>query len=1544
MNKGNIKPLIALLLIVSGFAAAQPTNQDCPNAIPICQPIYVTNISYSGEGNITGEINNVISCLNGEKNDVWYTFTVTASGNLNFTITPNNPADDYDWAVYNLTNSICADIVGNPSLEVSCNFSGNAGCGGATGPNGNTGGACGAQNEPVIPVVAGQTYVINVSNFSATQSGYTIDFTASTASIFDNIAPQLSTISSLSCGTNTVNLFFSENIMCNSVSPSDFTLTGPGGPYTVTAVSSVQCASGAPYGRDFQLTFSPGISQAGNYTFSIVSPVQDVCANLLVVPHNVLLPVAGITVTANYTDVTCPAGTDGTATVNITSGTGPFNYQWSPNVSSGSSATGLTAGTYTVTVSSASGCPVSTTINITEPAAWNVVHNIMGATCSVSNGFASLTVSGATSPYTYQWNPSGGTGSSASNLAAGAYTITITDNLGCTHNHTLNVQTVTTLNAQIGNVQNVTCFGQNNGSITLNVSGGSGTYVFQWSPNVSSTNVASNLSPGLYTVSVIDGACLVVFNSISITQPASALGGNIAVTQPTCNNNNGSATMNVNGGVPPYSYQWNGGGTSQAISSLGSGNYTVTVTDDNGCVITQSCVVSPANGQSVTVNYINQTVTCFGQSNGSLTLNISGGTAPFNYQWSNGLPSTQNQNNLAAGIYTVTVTDQTGCAVTTNATINTPPQLTIQQNSVQNVLCFGLNTGSASVIAAGGTGTLSYQWSSAGGTSASAANLLAGTYTITVTDVNLCMASVNIVIAQPASALQAVLQATATTCGNTNGSVAAVASGGTAPYSYSWSNAATAPTINSLIAGTYTVTVTDDNSCTYSTSSSVSASTAPQISSVNVSNVSCFGMLNGSVSVNVINGTAPYSYLWSNGGSITNTISNLTPGNYSVTVTDNSNCTVAGNAAVTTPAQIQIQFPVVQNVLCYGDNTGSITANVSGGSGVYTYTWSGSGSISNTAINLQSGIYTITVTDNSGCIKQDFVAITQPASALSLNLNSNSTSCGLNNGSSSVSPAGGTAPYTFLWSNSLTGNSISNLAAGSYSVTVTDANGCVLNQNVNIAISSPVVISNVAVTHVLCNGDASGSVSLTVNGGILPYTYVWSNGNTQANNNNLSAGSYIYTVTDAAGCVVSNAVQINQPSAILISTSPSQTVCKNQPVLLTASASGGVAPYQYLWNTGSTNDSVTVSNSATANYTVTVTDANGCAIVSNPVSIAVFPLLSVLPVADTSICENTSVSISVTAQGGNGVYQYNWGSGAGSSAAATFNPLSDTSVSVTVTDGCAINSVTETLDIHLIPVPLVNFSFDNNKGCQNLTVNFSDSSSSIAGASYLWNFGDGGFSTDTNPSHNYTTVGNYNVSLTLTTPLPQQCAVTFTNNNSITILEMPVASFAFTPERPTVLSPVVNFNNQSSFANNFQWNFGDGHVSTEANPENYYQLAGNYMVTLIAFNDSLCSDTISETVTIDEEYALYIPLAFTPNGDGLNDLLQVYGTWIDEFAINVYDRWGNLVTESSSLPFAWEGKDASGKVLAQGTYVYTVKTKDLSGARHAKKGFVTLVK
>lgn len=444
---------------------------------------------------------------------------------------------------------------------------------------------------------------------------------------------------------------------------------------------------------------------------------------------------------------------------------------------------------------------------------------------------------------------------------------------------------------------------------------------------------------------------------------------------------------------------------------------------------------------------------CFGASTGSATVAVTGGTSPYTYLWSNGAAATS-ITNLISGSYSVTVTDANGCTANNSVNISQPAAaLSVAPSVSQQVSCYGGANGSISIAVSGGTTPYTYNWSN-GAVTQNISGLNAGAYTVTVTDANGCTQQQSATVTQPSAALSGILSVTqnASCYGWSNGAITSAIAGGTAPYSYQWSNGANTQNITSLVAGVYTLTVTDANGCLYNQSATVSQPAAALSSATQVNqNVSCYGGNNGSASVSVNGGTPPYAYFWSN-GSATSSINGLSSGNYSVLITDQNGCTVTGTVNIQQPvAALAATAGAIQNVDCFGSASGSASVSVSGGTSPYTYLWS-NGAVTQNLVAVGTGTYTLTVTDQNGCTNQVQLNISQPAAALTANTNVNqNVDCfGGNNGSVQLMVNGGTSPYNYSWSNGAVTQNISGLIAGSYTVTVTDANGCVFSTTASV--------------------------------------------------------------------------------------------------------------------------------------------------------------------------------------------------------------------------------------------------------------------------------------------------------------------------------------------------------------------------------------------------------------------------------------------------------------------------------------------------------------
>ncbi len=442
--------------------------------------------------------------------------------------------------------------------------------------------------------------------------------------------------------------------------------------------------------------------------------------------------------------------------------------------------------------------------------------------------------------------------------------------------------------------------------------------------------------------------------------------------------------------------------------------------------------------------------------------------------------------------------------------------------------------------------------------------------------------------------------------GGSNGSATASPALGTPPYSYLWNNAQTNETATGLSAGTYTVTVQDANSCSVTATATITQPTALTVHAGVVNYATCNGLANGKAAATPAGGTSPFTYSWTNAAhaviaTAQSTPATLSAGSYTVTVHDSCGSSASTSVSITQPTGVHSGISSVSEVGCNGGNGGKATATASGGTYPYSYSWS-SGSTLATATGLSAGTYTVTVTDKNGCSATNaapMATITQPA-VLSVSLSGPVTEafCHSGKGSASVTATGGTTPYTYTWTGALsTTASCTKLTAGSYTVTVKDKNGC--SATVGLTITQPVAIHDTIVSsskvNVLCNGSATGSATVGVKLGTAPYTYLWTNGQTNAAATGLSAGIYSVTVTDANGCSSSACpLTITQPGDLRDSIVGSS--CNDNYITATLGVKGGVAPYTYAWSPGG-GTKATLTNLTVNTYTITVTDKNHCSIV-----------------------------------------------------------------------------------------------------------------------------------------------------------------------------------------------------------------------------------------------------------------------------------------------------------------------------------------------------------
>ena len=1029
--------------------------------------------------------------------------------------------------------------------------------------------------------------------------------------------------------------------------------------------------------------------------------------NCTIVDSVTIVDPPGMTLSFTSNDVDpCNGDCNGDIDITIGGGTPGYTYNWTgPSFSSiEEDIDSLCAGTYYVTVTDMGPCSITDSLVISEELLITSIDSTTIVECNGdSSGTATVYPSGGKPPYTYLWS-NGDTGQTADSLAAGYVYVTITDSLGCDHLDTANVLDNSSLIVSFTNLVDPTCFGYCDGIATLSISGGTPAYTYLWCDgNTSITN--TNLCAGNCNVTVTDSLGCLRVETVTLTEPDS-----IEITFTNIQNlvcwgdTIGAFTVSVTGGTPPYLYSLNGGLdlTDSTFSDLGQGNYGIVVTDAIGCTNTDT--ISFPQNPVLTGNIVQDSIIlCHGDCNAQLTMIASGGSVPYIFSWTPS-GSTPSISDLCAGPYSVTVTDNSGCTYEDNFIIIQPDAiiLTIVVDSIVN--CGNDSTGQATAFATGGSGTISYQWDANANnqTTATAYSLHGGIYYVTATDTNSCFVSDWIEIIDTSDLTLSVIDSTLIDCyGNCNGSYTVAASGGFPPYTYLWSNSDTDSIAENLCADTLIVTVTDNSLCKKSIVVNV---VQPDSLSLIMSQipVTCNGDCNGTASVVVSGGTPGYLYAWDDPWlQGTSSAVFLCAGTYTVTVIDTLGCTKTGSINIIEPDTLNASFTNITNVLCYGETTGSATISVTGGVTPYTYIWT-SGETDSTDTGLGAGWHYVTTSDNNGCTRLDSIEITQPTDTLSLTFTTVESHCGLCDGSATVTPAGGTPTYTYLWDDSATqiNSTASALYAGLYNVTVTDANMCTITGSVIVQDSTSLTATASVINHITCNGWCDGSALGTANLGNPPYTYSWNTTPVQTNDTatGLCDTMYIFTVLDGDGCLAIDTVTITDVDALASTLNVTDIACNGGTCNgeITVIPSGGTLPLDsIIWSSGPI-DTNTIYDLCAGTYYVTIIDQNNC-IVIDSAQIIDPPEINIAFNIDTGItcygdCDGV---ITALPTGGTVVldYTYQWDTNAGNQTTQTADSLCDGIYSITITDdnGCTATNSDTLIAPDSISISFINF-------------------------------------------------------------------------------------------------------------------------------------------------------------------------------------------------------------------------------------------------------------
>ncbi len=898
------------------------------------------------------------------------------------------------------------------------------------------------------------------------------------------------------------------------------------------------------------------------------------------------------------TDETCKK-TNGVAAIVATGGTVGYTYSWSTSKTS-NSINNLSEGSYTATVTDALGCVAQSIVYIQNIASPSLLLNInKPIVCNGDSAEVELIINGGVMPYTYLWNNGLGNSTTLNSLKfphfdAGQYTITVMDKNACTSSDSLSVLEPPVINTLFNN-KNVTCFNGNDGAIEMSVSGGVKPYTYLWNTD-SATSHLSGLIASTYTCTITDslGCVKIVSTTISELAPAITLNA-FVLSDESCNNGNGKAYATATGGAGNFSYSWSNNVNGDTVDNLVASTYTVSVKDLNNCVSSDTVTIKNIAKPSIAVASINNSF-CNGGV-GSAKVTIAGGKKPYTYSWGAGNTGVTyfdsiSLQNLLPNTYTFTLNDSSNCTTSTTISITEPATLSAIVVST-DIKCNPTSLGTIAVTPIGGTPSYKYVWNT-GSVDATLSNLSAGTYTVTIIDSMLCTYSTSVMINKSDSLRIDSIVAVSPSCNKNNGSLEATASGGFGALTYTWSTGESTMLANNLYAGTYSLSVTDLKGCNNSTTILLQDSLAPVIDSVSTTSVLCKGFNTGTAKV-FASATSPLTYTWSN--SIKNqTATNLSAGTYTVSVADLATCVAFSIVEIGEPEHVFKIDTIVSAVEFCGNKNGVAKAICSGGIGTYTYSWN-NGTNAQTATNLMAATYSVEVMDANTCTASRTVQITNsPPPILNLSI-SKAIACNGLFGDVAATISGGLAPFKYKWNDSITVDTTAvnvtrnNLQAGNYTLTILDANTCTATSNLLLA-EPNLLNATITSTNLICFDDSTGSAVASGVGGTLPYSYKWSNDVLTDSINKLTASIYTLTLTDANNCETTSTVAITQSAKISIAINTTDFVCGQNYGIVSVSAFGGVGEKKYAWSSG--DSSQTLTGLTSGNYTITVTDTNGC--------------------------------------------------------------------------------------------------------------------------------------------------------------------------------------------------------------------------------------------------------------------------------------------------------------------------------------------------------------
>lgn len=1094
-----------------------------------------------------------------------------------------------------------------------------------------------------------------------------------------------------------------------------------------------------------------------------------------------------ITISSIISPPSCQGNFDASISTNISGGSGEYNYLWSPGGFNSNVISNLTIGSYTIVVSDDLGCEKTEVFEINNPDQILIDLTITNVLCNdQNNGSILATINTPVSEATFQWYIDGapisiidgGNSTSLINLSSATYTVEVSNDEGCLFSETAIITEPAQLELELITT-NPTCYDFNDGTINTIVSGGIGNYTYQISDNqsnpISNSSLTENLSNGLYIFSVQDENECELIENIELTEPNEMI-IQIISTNPSCNlGENGNATYNVINNIGEVDQTWsiiNGFEDYESISfedtlnNLSANNYIVVITDSIGC--SKSEIFTITEPDQIEVNIISNYSACSNINGASAQVN-SNGAAPVNYLWTinQGDVLTQNGNQatgLNPGIIYLSGFDDNGCVIPLTEVEISPspnPLIQVQINQTIENNCFNdsiamLETNLLYDDGSLVNGIITYQWfangleipASQSGSINSLSNLGAGEYTIEVTDQTYgCTNSASITLDNPQEISLEVVSIQNINCfGESNGEATAIVGNGTQPYSLQWTNNNQLTNIaddvfspNNLVAGNYDLTVTDIEGCQQLTTFEITQNDSISLD-INFLEPSCNDNSDGLLIIsNALGGSSLLNYEWRNENneiiSTSYIAENLNSQMYYITAADDLQCELSDSIFLNEPLPIFIQDSII-NVSCYGGNSGSITLDVSGGNGDFSFDWNNNVSTTNQIIGLSSGLYSVSVVDSNGCqLNSSFIVNEEDE----INVVAQGVFEGCTEGFVNISNiSGGVSPYEVSWIDfpEIDATIINGLSPGYYSYLVSDLNNCEISDSVLINGNNE-IFTSITASDVLCTGNFDGTISIEIlNDTIYPYYYSINNAesfnDTIYSNefliDSLPVGTYSIFIKDGEGCIdTTSIVSITQPQPLLLSTQTTNALCNDaSDGMIFLSVNGGIPDYEFSLNNGNsinvTNDGLDSVMVQAGVYQLTVTDQNNCSVSDtltidepNPLS------LTISSISDFNgynlSCHNSNDGIiNVEANGGTGPYQLTYNDTIISfTDILTIENLISGFYSLILTDN---NGCSFTIDTTLFAPDLINFEytsisdfngynvscFDSNNGFINTTV------------------------------------------------------------------------------------------------------------------------------------------------------------------------------------------------------------------------------------------------